>query len=618
VDTKGGLEEDVWGLRESFATLARMYGALTSLNALAREDLPEEEFLSGTISLLVERGGFTAAGFYFCEGETLRLGVHHITDPENNKDRHPLFFSLDPSSPDAKTGAVRAFQSGAPVFIDDLDLAYREAGLARRADDYKSISFRGTGLCPIARGGRTVGVFAVVSDRTDFFTPEIRELLIEASRIVSFTLDHIDTECARRQSEEYFRTLVDAIPDGVWLKDGRGAWRLVNRAGLELFGLADRSDWSGKTDEELSRINPSFSLAHLGCLATDEKAWQESSVSDAVEAVTGSDGSLHVIESRKVPLFAKDGSRQSLVVIGRDVTERLMAEEERNLSEKIFEASPFAIFVADNARRIVRVNPAFTAITGYEPGDVLGKTSRMLASSDVTDDFSRSLWEHVDSRGSWSGEVWCRKRTGEGYWGWFDINVIKRDDVKTGYFGLFSDITRRKEDEERIVHQAFHDALTDLPNRRAFMMRLEEELVRAGRDPNLRFAVGILDLDGFKEVNDRYGHPAGDELLVHVSRRLEKVRRSTDTLARLGGDEFGLLFSGIGEGDAVFDRIIATLRAPIAVSWALVAVSGSLGVTFCPPDRANSDTLLSHADSALYEVKKKGRNGWGSFSPAGG
>ena len=616
MDKDGGLEE-IQGIRESFATLARMHGALTSLNALARQDLPEEEFLAGTISLLVERAGFTAAGFYFVQGETLRLGVHHITDPENKKDRHPLSFSLDPSSFDARTGTVRVFRSGESVFIDDLDSVYRAAGLARRADDYASISFRSSGICPIARGGRTVGTFNVVSDRTDFFTPEIRELLIEASRIVSFTLDHIDSESARRESEAYFRTLVDAIPDGVWLKDGHGAWRIVNKAGLEFFGLLDRADWIGKTEEEMSRINPAFSKAHLGCLSTDEEAWRSRTVSDAVEIVTAPDGSAHVIESRKIPIFAKDGSRQSLVVIGRDVTERLMAEEERNLSEKIFEASPFAIFVADTARRIVRVNPAFSAITGYEPKDVLGKPSRMLASDDVTDDFFRALWERVDSRGSWSGESWCRKKTGEGYWGWFDINVIEKDDVKTGYFGLFSDITRRKEDEERIVHQAFHDPLTDLPNRRSFMMRLEEEVVRSVRDPSLRFAVGILDLDGFKEVNDRYGHPAGDELLVHVSRRLEKMRRSTDTLARLGGDEFGLLFSGIGEDDAVFDRIIAALRAPVTVSGGPVAISGSLGVTLCPPDRADSDLLLSHADAALYEVKKRGRNGWEIFSSGG-
>ena len=608
------LAEEDRRIREAFGTLTRFYEALTSLNALAREKLSEEDFLTRAIPILIDRAGFTAAGFYFVEGETLRLGVHRIVDPDQMQDRHPLAFSLDPDSPDSRTGTVRAFRSGTPVFVDDLQKAYHDLGLARRAEDYRSISFRSTGLCPIVRGGQTVGVFAVVSDRTHFFTPEIRELLLEVSRIISFTLDYIDSECARRQSEEYFRTLVDALPDGVWLKDGKGAWLLANTVALELFGLSDRSDWFGKTEEELSRANSPLSQAHLACLATDEQAWQDGKITDAVEAVSAPDGTVHIIESRKIPLFDDDGARRRLVVIGRDVTDRLRAEEEKNLSEKIFETSPFGIFVTDSARRIIRVNPAFTAITGWVAAEVLGKNSRMLADPSVDDETSRTLWEHVDSRGGWSGEARCQKSNGERYIGWYDIKALKKNGVTTGYFGLFSDITKRKEDEERIVHQAFHDPLTDLPNRRSFILRLEEEIARAGRDPSLQFAVGLLDLDGFKEVNDRYGHPAGDELLAIVSRRLEKTLRTTDFLARFGGDEFAILFDKVGAGDPVFERIITSMRVPAVIRGHQVPLSGSLGLCLCPPAPSDSDQLLSRADAALYEVKKRGRNGWSLYS----
>ena len=141
----------------------------------------------------------------------------------------------------------------------------------------------------------------------------------------------------------------------------------------------------------------------------------------------------------------------------------------------------------------------------------------------------------------------------------------------------------------------------------------KRQISRLDRDPAHSFAVGILDLDGFKEVNDRLGHPAGDKLLVLVSRRLEEIIRQTDVLARLGGDEFGLLFVKIGHEEIIFERITKALSTPFDLGGERVTISGSMGMTFCPPDRTDADLLLSHADLALYRVKNKGRNGWAPF-----
>ena len=408
-------------------------------------------------------------------------------------------------------------------------------------------------------------------------------------------------------------TLIMALPDGVWLKDGNGAWRIVNPAGLALFGLSGRTDWIGKTERELARMNPPLAAAHLGCLTTDEEAWVRGSSTDATEPVVAPDGAIHLIESRKIPLFNEDGSRKSLVVIGRDVTERIRSEEVLRRYRHIFENAKEGILLTDESRNIVDVNPAFTAITGYTRDEVIGRNPNMLQSGRQDRRFYESMWASIDRDGFWEGEIWDRRKSGEAYWEWLGISALKKEEKIVGYLGIFSDITRRKEDEDRIVHLAFHDALTGLPNRRSFRERIEEVLERRSREPDLRFAVGILDLDGFKEVNDRRGHPAGDELLVLVSRRLEGIIRSTDTLSRLGGDEFGLLLIGLDHEDVTFDRIVKTLSEPFEIGGERVEISGSLGVTFSPPDKGEVDPLLSHADLALYRVKSRGRNGWAPF-----
>ncbi len=408
-------------------------------------------------------------------------------------------------------------------------------------------------------------------------------------------------------------TLIMALPDGVWLKDGNGAWRIVNPAGLALFGLSGRTDWIGKTERELARMNPPLAAAHLGCLTTDEEAWVRGSSTDATEPVVAPDGAIHLIESRKIPLFNEDGSRKSLVVIGRDVTERIRSEEVLRRYRHIFENAKEGILLMDESRKIVDVNPAFTATTGYTRDEAIGRNPNMLHSGRQDLRFYESMWASIDRDGFWEGEIWNRRKSGEAYCEWLGVTAIKKEERISGYIGIFSDITKRKEAEDRIVHMAFHDALTGLPNRRAFRERIGEVLERRSREPDLRFAVGILDLDGFKEVNDRMGHPAGDELLVQVSLRIKGVVRSTDTLSRLGGDEFGLLLVGPDLDDGIFDRIVSALSKPFDIAGERVEISGSLGATFSPPDRGEVDPLLSHASLALNRVKAREGNGWTPF-----
>ena len=408
-------------------------------------------------------------------------------------------------------------------------------------------------------------------------------------------------------------TLIMSLPDGVWLKDGNGAWRIVNPAGLALFGLSGRTDWIGKTERELARINPPFATAHLGCWTTDEEAWIRGTSTDATEPVAGPDGEIHLVESRKIPLFNEDGSRKSLVVIGRDVTERIRAEEVLRRYRHIFENAKEGILLTDENRNIVDVNPAFTATTGYSRDEAVGHNPNILRSGRQDRRFYESMWAAIDGDGFWEGEIWNRKKSGELYCEWLGISVLKKDEKIVGYLGIFSDITRRRAAEDQIMYLAFHDALTGLPNLRSFRERVGKVIGKRSREPDLRFAVGILDLDGFKEVNDRMGHSAGDELLVQVSLRIKEIVPSNDMLARLGGDEFGLLLVGPDLEDVTFDRIVSALSEPFEIGGELVEISGSLGVTFSPPDRGDVDPLLSHADLALSRVKNREGNGWIPF-----
>ena len=600
-------------------TVSRLYKALSAVNTLILGRPDEAALREGTIRILIDHGGFTATGFYEHQGDFLRLGVHHIKDPESDSRRHPLVFSLDPSSPDARTGTVRTFRTQTPVFINNLDEEYTASGLLGRARDYRILSFRSTGLCPVFRGGLCTGVFAVVSAIPGRFSPEIRELVVEISRLLSLALDRIDSERLRAESEERLATLIDHLPDSVLFKDGQGRWKTVNPAGRLLFGLERLSDFQDKTDLELALQNPELEGVFRECHLSDSRVWDSRTPLFAFETLPNSTGVPRILEVTKIPLFYEDGSRKGLVVTARDVTERRRDEEIRERYVRIFENTGEGIFITDRDLLIVDVNPAFSRITGYSREETLGQTPRILRPGLQDAGFYEAMWESIERTGGWEGEIWDRKRSGEPYCEWLSIFSLSEGEDVTHYIGIFTDISLRKEGEMRIAYLATHDSLTGIPNRGPFRERLDAAWEN-GRISGEGFAVGILDLDLFKEVNDSLGHAAGDRLLTQVARRLERVLKSTDTLARLGGDEFGLLLGMVTPENLprLCGRLLAVLREPFNLGpggFPPVRISGSLGIALFPEDPSDPETLLSHADLALYRAKARGRNAWALFAP---
>ncbi|NEV62132.1 sensor domain-containing protein [Thiorhodococcus minor] len=300
----------------------------------------------------------------------------------------------------------------------------------------------------------------------------------------------------------------------------------------------------------------------------------------------------------------------------RDQTARCRAESRLRLIASVFESSQEGILITDPRKRILDVNAAFTRMTGYSREEVLGKTPGILRSGLQDACFYEQMWRQLERDGHWQGEIWNRKKSGEVFPETLHINAVKDDQGGIShYIGTFLDITDLKTTQQRLVSLSHYDPLTDLPNRVLLVRRLHQAMARALRFERL-VAICSLDLDDFKRVNDKYGHEAGNALLVKVANRLRGTMRVYDVAGRLGGDEFVLLLTDLlsaDELDEILGRIFTQVTRPYDVGDLAIRVSASIGVTLYPLDDSDPDTLLRHADHSMYQAKQLGRNRYQLF-----
>jgi diguanylate cyclase (GGDEF)-like protein/PAS domain S-box-containing protein len=302
-----------------------------------------------------------------------------------------------------------------------------------------------------------------------------------------------------------------------------------------------------------------------------------------------------------------------------DITERRQAEERLRQAATVFETTCEGVMVTDAAGRITMVNHAFSDISGYAEQEVLGQPSMLLGRSrDGEPDIEPAVAEALKANGYWRGEIWNRRKSGEVYPELLSINTVKDNaGAVINYVGVFADISKLKESENRLDFLAYHDPLTQLPNRLKLMAGLEHAIKSAQRE-STGFALLMLDLDRFKDVNDSYGHAAGDELLCQVAASLAARLRGADIVARLGGDEFIVLLENIGaleDAGQVAHQIIESLSHPWQLSNGVeVRVGTSIGISIFPEHGGGTEELLQHADAALYQAKKEGRACFRYFS----
>ncbi len=315
--------------------------------------------------------------------------------------------------------------------------------------------------------------------------------------------------------------------------------------------------------------------------------------------------------------YAENGKPIEIWGVMRDIRERRKAEEKLRLAAQVFESSKDAIFICDNTNKIVSVNQAFTQITGYEFDEIIGKNPKVLQSGRHDEGFYHLFWADLLSKGYWQGEIWNRRKNGETFPEWLSISLVYDHDHEIShYIAIFSDISDVKTSEAHIEFLANYDPLTQLPNRRLFIDRLDQAIKTAAREKT-RLAVLFFDLDHFKTINDSLGHSIGDKMLIEVAARISDCMREIDSVSRLSGDEFAAVITDITDiGDVikVVKKIIVAIRTAFKINDYELHVTISTGISVYPNDGENYEILLKNADTAMYCAKNSGRDSFEFFS----
>lgn len=423
----------------------------------------------------------------------------------------------------------------------------------------------------------------------------------EVGAVMTDLINHLS------EQSKYIADLVNSTNSPTFAWNEKDDITLQNQAAIEVFGNLENLQDAytilrtknnaqfiqalehAKNGKNTAMLETVFKMGHV----TKHYVWNLSSLYDSKGKIIGG------------------------IVQGQDVTDRRLAEKRLRLAAKVFDSAVEAIMITDDKGDIVDVNAAFSDITGYAREEVIGQNPRMMKSGRHSDEFYQEMWQELMQNGMWRGEIWDRRKNGEEFPKMLSISASRSDNGRiANYVAVFSDITGKKRNEEKLEQLAHFDPLTGLPNRVLFHDRLYTALARSKRDKE-HMAVLFVDLDRFKQVNDSLGHRVGDMLLKEVSKRLQTSVREIDTVARLSGDEFTVILTDITSDEdieMVATRIVKSVGAPYFFEGHELFISASVGIAVYPTDGDNSADLLRNADVAMYHAKEKGRNNYQFFN----
>jgi len=457
--------------------------------------------------------------------------------------------------------------------------------------------------------GEDLAVAAIKAGAHDYLLKSNLKRLIPA---IERELQAAQARRTHFQSEQRFRATFEQAAVGIAHVGLDGRWLRVNH---KLCLITDYVE-----EELLTRDRPSITYPED---MPDELDSMQQLLAGEVPSSTKEiryvrkDGSLVWVNLTWSLTRTSTGEPDYFIEVIEDITERKEATEQLRLFARIFDTINEGVVVTDSANNIVSVNPAFSAITGYSAAEAIGKNPRMLHSGLMDKSFYDKMWQSIKKTGRWQGEIADRRKNGESYVEWLSISTMKDERGEfSHHIAVVSDISERKAAEEHMVYIAQHDFLTDLPNRLMLHDRLTQAIAHAGREQR-KVAVMFLDLDRFKAVNDTLGHLVGDKLLKIVAARISSVARVSDTVSRLGGDEFAILLPYIENMDDIATiavKLLTSVANPCVIDGNEIEVTTSIGISVFPEDGSDSESLIAHADAAMYQAKGNGRNNYQFFT----
>jgi diguanylate cyclase (GGDEF)-like protein/hemerythrin-like metal-binding protein/PAS domain S-box-containing protein len=489
---------------------------------------------------------------------------------------------------------------------NDLDIWPKELAKAYRADDAEVIasgklknveellesndkqSWIETYKSPVTIDGNVIGSVGFSRDITEKKELE-KDLIMERDRF-----------------ERYLQT-VEAI---IISMDESGKILLINQKGCDLLEYTEE-ELIGQQWFKICLPQPA-GIEEVYPVFLDIMSGDMQGAEYFENIVKTKSGKEYLIAWNNTYLKDDQGSIIGTLSAGENITKRRKDEESLNLAASVFSHSREGIIITSSDNKILNINSSVERITGYSKEDLLGRNPKILSSGKYSKSFYTDMWQAINTQGHWSGEVSNRHKNGSVYIELLTISAVK--DSKNNilnYIALFSDITSTKEQQKRLEYIAHYDALTGLPNRVLFSDRLHQAMSQTRRNKSM-LAVVYIDLDGFKEINDVYGHDHGDILLSTISARMREVTRDGDTVARIGGDEFVAVLLGLQEQQEcipMLSRLLRTSSEAVHHNDLVMNVSASIGVSFFAyDDNIDADQLIRYADQAMYQAKILGKN----------
>ncbi len=391
------------------------------------------------------------------------------------------------------------------------------------------------------------------------------------------------------------RATADISTDLIFFKDLQSRFLGCNKQ-FEKFVGCPEQDILGKKDDQLFELEQA-----LMCQSQDQEVMSSKQIYLGEEYLTYNNGQRHFIEMKKVPLQNKQGQVQGLIGVGRDITAHHLMQKRLKIANAVFENSKESILVTDQTGTIMSVNKAYCSTSGFSKNELLGVNTSEFASNQH-ENIEIALKENK----SWQGEITYHHKNGDTHFAWLDIYVVEHsaEGISNRIYS-FTDLSQSKSVEEKIQFLSKHDPLTGLFNRIALFTRLEDAITRA-KYKEAAMAVVLVDINGFKAVNDQYGHNAGDQVLKEIAKRLKSCVYEKDTVARFGDDEFVIIVDELdNEQDVALlaQKIAEQFSEKFIIENIEASLSATIGISICPDDGIDGDTLLGNAEKAMQRGK---------------